>query len=241
MRDLLATWLDVIDNVPQYFKFDSGEFEDTRLTSNRIISYLSKEESRIRTKLKTFYPVLSLGEYQDPNTYCLTQNTNLDFTFKKQHITTINLVSKVYKFRFTSTTEFIVTPDEEAPVVGNITTDLTLEDIIVKKEMWTGYIFVTDDTFYMTLTHYEEALVQLASKLAAAKLLEQTFASETSNTSGDAALLRQEVKQELNALTSTDGEARLEVSWNTLDISPIATGYDIDELGNDITEYEEDV
>jgi hypothetical protein len=237
MKDLIATWITTLDHVPQYFNWDTGAFEDPTLTKNRILNFIDLEEKEIRTKLKKSYGAnLSLNQL-DCLTYCLTTCSAgaLEFTFNLTHIVNKSFFTKVYKVKFTSASAFVVTPDGEAPVVGATTTDTELQRITIKKEMWTGYTFANNDTLYLSISHHEAALISLVSKAAAAKILEQTFSSQTANASADAAVLRRDIKDKLDALTSLSGDERLEIAFIPRNIDIMESSYEVDAYGNNVS------
>jgi len=234
MKTSIINWLDVVSRVPQFFDLDIGKILNTNKSD--VISYLEEEEIFIKARLKPVYGSdLSSDSYS--KTKILNTNKDQDFIFTDSKLIFINKSTQVYKFEFTSSTGFTVKSDYDGNFSGTTSSDLVMTDIKVLSSSWSGFTFNKGDIIYLSTYYYDKVLVGLVTNASAAKMMEQTYISDSPNISVDAELLRKSVNSFMKRLTSDDEGNLLSISKLYIDTTPEAINYDIDTLGNDITEY----
>lgn len=240
MNNLITTWLDVIQEIPQYFDWDTGLF--VNITKGKIIDAIEKEEKIIRSKLRPFYGTdLSIG-VDEFSTFCLNTNFEPDFVFTASGITVNTQFTQVFKFAFqetsneTETNKVVVTPDQGSIVNGDITSPINLTYITLGTTSWGGFTFQKGDTVFLVQHHYESTLVDLVTKAAAARILERTSNSQLAADGPSAQNLRSDVNNILDMIRD-QFDNLLEIPLKAQDLSQEPIDYDINELGYDDTEY----
>lgn len=232
----ICTWGHVISHVPQYFNFEDGTFID--IQKARVELFINLEEAIFRGKIRPHYGSALEAGTLSFSTISLSTNSKPDFSMNTREITVVNLVNKTYEIKFSSATAFTITPDDGTGVGGTTATDTTLTDIIVKSKAWDGGVFVNGDKIFLYATPYEFLLIDTAAKLAAAKVLEQTFTSETSASSISARDLRGQAQEIINLLSDPMSGSILEsVTRQDSSDETTAIDYIISEDGVDETEY----
>ncbi|MFV2015942.1 MAG: hypothetical protein ACC656_10960, partial [Candidatus Heimdallarchaeota archaeon] len=71
----MTTWLDVVQEIPQYFDFETGEFQN--VSKARILKSIKDADSYLKAKLKPYYgSSLSIGN-NTFQTEVLTTNSDV--------------------------------------------------------------------------------------------------------------------------------------------------------------------
>jgi hypothetical protein len=236
MKTLITSWIDVIKQAPQFFDFDTGQFKNT--TKSDILDAIKKEESQFRSKLRPFYGNNLSNNVNHISTKVLNTNRDIEFTFSDSSITFINAGTQTYKITFTSETNFSIKSDFDGTFTGNVSSNTTLTDIVIKSTSWTGWEFNPNDIIYLTTYNHESILIDNVTKLSAAKMIEQVYTSEAPNTSPNATQLRQQVQDFYKIIISESAGDTLLISKQLREQNYIELGYNINKYGNDITEYE---
>jgi|SRR5690606_10848280 len=237
MKTFIISWIDVVAIVSQFFDFQIGIFKNT--TKAQLLSIIKKEEGIFRSRMRPYYGN-DLSSDNHIGTRVLLTNRDLEFTFRNSSIEFINPGTQTYKITFTSSTEFQVKPDFDPIVTGNISTDTTLTDLKILSSAWTGYEFNPNDIIYLTSYYHEDALIDVVSKVCAAKSIEEVFTSEAPNISPNATQLRQQVEDFFKLIINETAGDILQIPKNLRDLNYEGINYSIDKYGNDITEYLED-
>lgn len=239
----MTTWLDVILIIPQYFDFTTGRFNN--ISKGRIIKFIERAQAYITTELRPFYSNLNIDTPRYFNE-CLLSNKNPDFVLNTSGISNVTKFTQVYSINFIAgssgavlTTTVNIVPDFETEVIGNISSSITLPKMTLGTGCWNSQTFNTGDIVYLATYTYEETLSTLCAKLAAAYILDATSNSQLSADGPNSQGLKAEVEKLLEKIKDPFAEM-LEVSQKTHDDNPIAVHYDIDEFGNDNTEYNEE-
>lgn len=240
MDNLITSWIDVINEVPHYFDWDTGQFINT--SKNQILSAIKFEENHLRSKLRPYYGTdLSVGTNRF-DTYNLTINKNSDFIINDSYITVTTQFTQVYKIVFqeesdaAETTKVVVYPDKGSPVNGDITGDIDLVNITLGSSIWTGYTFHKGEVIYLVQSHYEVILSDLVSQMTAARILERTANSQLAADGPSAQELRQQSNELIKQITDPYSNL-LEISLKAQDLDSEQVEYNIDDYGEDQTDY----
>lgn len=235
MKTYITTWLKVLNEVPNFFNFETGEFQN--VNKGKILEFIGLEESMIRTRLKPYYGVNLSNGVSHILTTILKENRDKEFVFPISGITFTNQSTQVYKIEFDTDEDFTIKTDFDGAFSGSILADCVMTDITIKTNAWQGYEFAAGDIIYLNTFYHELPLIDIATKSAAAKLIENVFISEAPDTSGNARLLRDQVKEFFTIVRSEVEENPLQISKVYRNIDPISSGYTIDYLGEDQTDY----
>lgn len=240
MNNLITTWLDVIQEIPQYFDWDTGTF--VNITKGKVIDAIEKEEKIIRSKLRPFYGSnLSIG-VNEFSTFCINTNYNPDFVLTSSGISVVSQFTQVYKGVFqedsneTETNKIIFTPDQGSIVSGDITSPINITYINIGTSAWGGFTFQKGDVIFLVQHHYETTLVDLVTKAAAARILERTANSQLASDGPSAQQLRSDVNTTLDTIRDHFDNI-LEIPLKAQDLSQEQVDYDINDYGQDTTEY----
>ena len=240
MNNLITTWIDVIQEITQYFNWDTGDF--INISKGKIIDAIEKEEKIIRSKLRPFYGVDLSILINRFSTFCLNTNHQPDFVFTTSGISVVTQFSQVYKITFeentveTETNKVKIYPDQGSIVNGDITTQIDLTNLIINPAAWGGYTFQKGDIVFLVQHHYETALTDLVTKAAAARILERTSNSQLAADGPSAQTLRSEINSMLESILD-HFDNLLEIPLKAQDLSQEPVNYNINELGSDETEY----
>lgn len=240
MENLITTWIDVIDIIPQYFDFNQGKFNN--ITKAKIIKFIEDEESMIRSRLRSLYGNLTSINRARFYTLCLLNNNNPDFVINNSGISIISNFTQVYKFEFiqngTSQTTVLcdITPDSGAKLVNqNITGSINLPNLTINPSAWNSNTFLAGDIIFLSVYHYESALAELVASSAAAKVLEQTANSQLASDGPSAISLRQKVTSFISNISEFSNP--LEIGFKAQNLDPIKSNYNVDLYGVETTEY----
>lgn len=240
MNDLICTWVEVIEEISQYFSWETGKY--VNITKGRILSAIEIEENLLRSQLRPYYGNdLDIAEDRF-QTFNLELNANPDFIIGESHITVQIPFTQVYKFIFsedttgTETNKCIIYPDTGAPVVGDITNDINLVNVTISSAAWAGYTFQKGDVIYLVQSHYEVALSGIVAKAAAAKIIERTANSQLASDGQNAQELRNDIKSFVRDVQDPFATL-LRIPKKTQDLNPEQVEYEINELGVDTTDY----
>jgi hypothetical protein len=220
---LLSTWVEVLDIIPLYFDYFTGEFK-YGLTKSKVIRTIESEQSEIISSLNSYYSKLITSKPKIV-TLSLTSNKTQDFIGNPSFIEMIKPISLVYTIKFTSDTEFTVTSDIGETVTSNKTTDTILSDITIKKEFFNNLSSANNDVIFVSVSCYDPILIGLVSKFTAAFLLDNTYIEQTTGNSSDATALRTYVNKKVNSLINLSTPNQLSVPRNELSAEPEYTGY----------------
>ena len=240
MNNLFCTWIDVINEIPQYFDWETGELQE--ITKSKILQILDFEEKRLKSKLRSYYGndlSIAVDRFETLN---LTKNNNVDFVLDTSYITVTTQFTQVYKFVFTedsdvtNTVKVLVTPDVGTEVAGDITGTIDLTKISVAVGAWSGYTFYKGDTIYLLHYHYESLLSSLLAKSAASRILERTATSQLSADGPSAQELRREVDDMVKEIQDPYANV-LEISLKAQNLDTEEVEYSINDLGIDTTDY----
>lgn len=235
MKTYITTWLRVLNEAPNFFNFENGEFQN--VTKGKVLEFIGLEESILRSKLKPYYGSNLSNSVSHISTLVLKENQDLEFVFSISNIVFTNQSSQVYKIEFDNDEDFTVKSDFDGAFSGSILTDCVMTDITILSTAWTGYTFAAGDIIYLNTFYHEYALIDVASKLASARLIENVFISEAPDTSTNARLLREQVDKFYSLVRSEIEENPLLISKTYRNIDPLFSGYSIDYLGKDQTDY----
>jgi hypothetical protein len=244
MENLITTWLDVVQLIPQYFDFETGEFQN--VSKARILKAIVKANGIIHSRLRPWYGSdLSIGVNRFQTEVLLSgNNANLDFSIDDAYITVTTQFTQVFKFNFAETSTVLntvkvdVTPDVgSVQAQEDISGTINLTKISLATGAWSGRTFYKGDTFYLAQYHYETTLVTIATQLAAADVLLTTANSQLSSDTPSAAALKRDAEDQLKDIEDSNDNL-LEISLKGQDMDSEAVEYDIDSYGEDQTVYE---
>lgn len=235
MKNLFTTWLHTLEFAPYYFV----NFEFKNITKSKIWRAIVEAENYIKASLRGFYNNLKVNTV---SFHCVNnpQNENPDFFFDTDKLVVANPHTLVYKIEFTSPTAIKVSPDIGSIVTGSITGDIVIGDLTIQSAAWQSLTFKIGDVIYLGITNTEPLIVDLTSKLAAAKIIQNTFSSETSNSSNDAIRLENFVNSTIKRLIDPINPQLLSVSRISIDLDPIAIANEINEYGELDAYYSDD-
>lgn len=235
MKNQFTTWLNVLDYAPFYF--EGLEFKN--ITKSKVWKSIHEAEAFITTFLKGYYNNFSTGTQ---TFYSVNRdlNSNPDFLFDTDYLEVTTVETLVYKIEFTSSTEFKVSPDIGPQVMGITSSDTQVGNLLIKVGAWQGLTFAAGDLIYLGLTHIDSMIADLTAKLAAAKLIQNTYSNETSGSSNDAAQLETKVYSMLKKLTDPTNPQLLSISRISIDLTPIPIVDEIDQYGNSVANYSDD-
>jgi hypothetical protein len=236
MKNLITSWIDIINTVPQYFNANTGILLNT--TKGDIFSIIQEEESIVRSLLAPCY-----GTTLDGNslikTKCISINKYPDFQFLLNSInfSITNKSTQNYRIEFTGLTTFEITSDYDGIFTGNTLNNCVMTDITIKKEAWGNYNFNPGDILFLTTYYYDPTLISIVTKLASAKLLETSYITGNPGSSPHAEILRKQGQGLINKLIDDTNGQMLSISRVSRGSNYQAVDYSIDSYGNDITEY----
>jgi hypothetical protein len=238
--------MDVVTLIPQLLDKDNNTFPV--VNEQEIRDIILTNDTQVRADLSGLYGTnleLGLSRVSTPTSspantssgkLLLTDSTHSSSVFISKND---KAYSQVYKVLFTSATAFAIS-SELSGAQGNTTTssDITTTDLVltIEKECWNG-TFVTDDVFYVKVHKYEGMLVHLSSLCAANYILNTIYTEEVPDASATAAKYDQMYRRLRRSLTT--GEAFLEMGTISRNIDPIQIDYEVDEYGQDVTNYKD--
>ena len=239
----ISTFMDIVGLIPQLYDKDEKEFV---YSIPLIKSYIIINDSQLRSQLKEYVgtdltttprpgtPLPREGN-QGKGTLLLTDGTELLSVLDDSGV-----YSQVYTITFTSDKAFIIESDLSGDQGdGTTNADFTTNDtfLIIPKELWKG-TFVKDDVHYISIYPYEGMLVHLSSLLAARYMLDVIFTEEVPDASAASQKFGRLYNQLINAIQ--DGKIFLEKGLVSRNIDPIQIDYEIDQYGQDVTNYQKD-
>lgn len=243
-QQAISTYLDIVKLFPQLYDTDVQKW----MKSPTVIrATIMDTDNTLRTQLRKYAPadmtttprvMIPIG---GPNNE--GEGTLLIVNPTTANLLTISeataVYSQVYKITFTSATEFIVESDlSGAQGTGATDSDFTTTDtyLTISKELWNGK-FVKSDIFYVRVYNHEGMLVTLSAYLAAIELLDGIFTEEVPDASPTSSRYQRNYDRLIKAIQ--DGRIFLEIDLIARDINPVQVDYEIDQYGQDITNYEE--
>jgi len=135
---------------------------------------------------------------------------------------------------------FEVTSDlTGAQGTGSTSLSFTTTDtfLTIPNECWSGS-FETEDSWYIAVYNYEGMLSHLSSLLAAVYILNTIYTEEVPDASATASKYEQIYNKLIRALQK--GTIFLEKDLSSRNLDPIQIDYEIDNHGNDVTNYTDD-
>jgi len=143
-----------------------------------------------------------------------------------------------YRFDFTSATEFTVTHDLRGTQgTGSTDSSFTSTDtfLTVPAALWEG-TFAENDVVIVKVYEYSRMLVRLSSLLSTVTLLDSLFTDESPNASTASQKYQRAYDKLMKDIQKEN--AFLEAGLITQDISPIQVDYEVNEYGEDVTNYD---
>ena len=244
----IATVLDVVALIPQLYDEEDNAFNIR--TSGEIRESINRGDGQLRGQLKTRFPEdLTMTPYaaipirgfeqrgEDQRLlYRSPDNTKILIVLDDDDLS----VSQAYTITFTDPTSFGIVSDLTGPcgtgtTAGNaVTTDGVLT---IPHELWDG-TFVAGNIVYVKVYNYDRLLVRLSALIAAVEILDSIYTDQVPNASAAAEKYLGIYNQLLSQLKSGDLELT-GVSTKDRDIDPIQVDYEVSDLGQDITNYED--
>ena len=243
-QQAIATYLDIVKLFPQLYDRDEKKW---MIHPSTIRATIMDNDPTLRTQLRQYTPAdmsqtprvmppLRGPDNQGAGTL-LTMNADASETLEVSEASTV--YSQVYQILFTAPTAFTVESDlSGAQGTGSTTSDFTTTDtyLTIAKELWNG-TFVKDDIFYIRVYNHEGTLVTLSAYLAAVELLDGIFTEQVPDASPTSTKYKRDYDRLIRAIQ--DGTIFLEVGLVAREIGPVQVDYEIDQYGQDITNYED--
>ena len=244
MSETLSTYLDVIDLIPQLY--DEEEENYPVVSPQKIRNVIGRNDFQIKSQLKNYYgaDLTSTPRLTQPTPKrgytALGQLLLTDGTNDVSVTNSISVKTQVYRILFTSPTVFEVTSDlTGAQGTGSTSLSFTTTDtfLTIPNECWSGS-FETEDSWYIAVYNYEGMISHLSSLLAAVYILNTIYTEEVPDASATASKYEQIYNKLIRALQK--GTIFLEKDLSSRNLDPIQIDYEIDNHGNDVTNYTDD-
>jgi len=252
MSQQYSTYKDVIDLIPQLYE----ETEDSAdsiaintvypiLNTQRMNNYIRGNDGKIRANLIKVYgtnltvtPTYTIPEPNFNNVGSQEFNflnasgaqLNLNATTTKTDVISINFTNDSGAFSVTSQLY-------GNQGTGDTATTFTATNSCIQFDstFWSGSGAKTNDRFYIKTYNVDQILVDISSMLAAAQILNSVYTESIPNRSMTSGSYKKQAMESLTQLRDMD--IYLSKDINSINLDPIQVDYEIDDLGNDVTNY----
>ena len=120
---------------------------------------------------------------------------------------------------------------------GAINSTFTSNPITFDSTFWTGTPSI-NDRFYIRTYNVDQILVEISSQLAASQILNSVYTENIPNQAGTSKTYNRQANESLRDLRKT--RIFLIKGISDINLDPIQTDYEIDDYGNDVTNYKDD-
>jgi len=245
VTELLSTELDVYNKVVMVVS-DTGEHAGTWERSKEAIrNTIATTDGIIRTVLKLVYSTtLTSASAIDcgfPQPWSGNSGTG---TIRLATANTTNTITQLFTLTYESTT--YESTGSYYTCVGSITgsdgnsyvaSDFTGSYLSILSTYHGGSPSDTDVIFIPTYKN-ERMLVEISSSLAASAILQSLYIAENPNAEDFSQRLKESALDMLKTLVDPNSNTELiTVARTSRNINPIQVDYEIDEIGNDVTNY----
>jgi len=242
----ICTYADLLTRFPQLYTIGDSNLG---LADGWVISPLELKEiivnsdSQLLSQLAPYYNYdLSTSPYiSNPIPFRHNQGDGALFLKNGADVLsfddTLLTFSQVLKLTFTSATAFKVTSLELGVLgTGDKSTNFTSTngEITIPASLWDGTP-QQDDVFFIKVYNYPKSMVYLSSLRATIEALNSIYTEQAPNASGTAAQYQKIYDQRIADIQS--GKARIETGQSDRNIDPIEIDYNINEYGEDMTDY----
>lgn len=252
MANLISTWLDVIQNLPQFFNWETGKL--IGVTKGQILYFIGEADGLVRSFLKPVYGsnlTLTNPYFQ---LFCRHSNKDHDFIIPSERLFVYNINTELftvtmrdYSAESPGSTAQISSDDRRINTYVNlqdswaVTDPSSSEMLLASNKAFDKLLYQIGDVLYIIKYGHEPLLVSLVAKYAAYLLLDRNYAAQSTELSAIAVNFKKEVDSTLKRLTDVTLGSQLQVSVELgRDTSPKPVYYDIDRFGHDNTTYLDD-
>ena len=256
MSQQYSTYKDVIDLIPQLYEETEDSADSISVNTvypviniQRINNYIRGNDGKILSNLIKVYgknltitPTYTIpeGNYNNAGSQELNY---LNTSGAQMTLNATNTKTDVIKINFTNDSgAFSVTSQLYGSLgTGDTASTFTASPINCLEfdsTFWGGSGAKTNDRFYIKTYNVDQILVDISSMLAASQILNSVYTESIPNRSMTSGSYKKQAMESLTQLREMDIYLSKDVSGVNLD--PIQVDYEIDDLGNDVTNYADD-